>query len=335
MKNKLRYFAEAIRLVWQSAPGWTLANIIISLIRSVLPLLLLLLLKGVIDGITTAAQARPGAPIENLMWPIIAVVLVWFADEAFDDISSLVRKRQSTRLEAFMYGLIHAKAIRLDLINFEHPAYFDTLARASREAPWRPNSILNNMVSLLRGLVSLVLMTGVLTTLNWKLALLLIVVNIPGVWLRFYYSSVLYNFQRKQTPEARKTVYFNWLLTGDRPSRELRLFGLGNYFRILFSKSFLKTKEEELNIIRKRTLIEMVSDIFKATAVLVTILFIARETITGHISFGKMAMFLVAFRQGMVYIREMLGSVGGLYEDSLFIGDIFEFLNLKENIVAI
>jgi ATP-binding cassette, subfamily B, bacterial len=335
MKNKVKYFAEAVRLVWQSAPGWTLANIIISVIRSVLPLLLIWLLKGVIDGITAAAAARPGEQIENLMWPIVAVVLVWFADEAFSDISNLVRKKQSTQLEAFMYGLLHSKAIRLDLINFERPEYFDTLARASREAPWRPNSILNNLVSLLRGLISLALMTGILTTLNWKLAVLLIVVNIPGVWLRFYYSSVLYNFQREQTPEARKSAYFNWLLTGDRPSRELRLFGLGNYFRILFSKSFMKTKEEELNIIRKRTLIEIVSDLFKAAAVLVTLLFIARETIIGHISFGKMAMFLLAFRQGMVYIRELLGSVGGLYEDSLFIGDIFEFLNLKENIVAL
>lgn len=244
MKNKVRHFREAIRLVWQSAPGWTLANIAISVIRSVLPLLLLLLLKGVIDGITNAAQARPGTPVENLLWPILAVVLVWFADEAFDDISLLVRKKQSARLEAFMYGLLHEKAVRIDLINFEHPAYFDTLARASREAPWRPNSILNNLISLFRGLVSLVLMTGVLTTLNWKLALLLIVVNIPGIWLRFYYSSVLYDFQRKQTPEARKSAYFNWLLTGDRPARELRLFGLGSQIRQLFGKSFSKTKEE-------------------------------------------------------------------------------------------
>jgi ATP-binding cassette subfamily B protein len=47
-----------------------------------------------------------------------------------------------------------------------------------------------------------------------------------------------------------------------------------------------------------------------------------------------MAMFLIAFRQGMVYIKDLFGSLAGLYEDSLFIGDTFEFLNLKETIVA-
>jgi ATP-binding cassette subfamily B protein len=47
-----------------------------------------------------------------------------------------------------------------------------------------------------------------------------------------------------------------------------------------------------------------------------------------------MAMFILAFRQGMLYIREIFGSVAGLYEDSLFIGDVFDFLNLKEKITA-
>ncbi len=335
MKEKTKYFRESVKLVWRSAPGWTFINIVISVLRSFLPLLLLWLLKGLIDGITAAASARPGQPIVNILWPVIAVVIIWFLDEAASDLSNFVRKKQSLKLETFMYGLLHSKAIRLDLINFERPEYFDTLTRASREAPWRPNSILNNLVSIFRGLISLLLMAGLLTSLNWMLALLLIVVNVPGVWLRFYYADVLYNFQREQTPEARKAAYFNWLLTGDRPSREIRLFGLGKYFMSLFNKSFLKTKEDELRIIKKRTLIELVSDLFKAAAVLITFLFIARETIFGKITLGQMAMFLLAFRQGMVYIRDLLVSVGGLYEDSLFIGDTFEFLNLKENIVAI
>ncbi|MGD0341472.1 MAG: ABC transporter ATP-binding protein [Bacteroidales bacterium] len=335
MKEKVKYFRESIKLVWKSAPGWTFVNVVISVLRSFLPLLLLWLLKGLIDGITAAASARPGQPIMNILWPVIAVVIIWFLDEASSDLSNFIRKKQSLKLETFMYSLLHAKAIKLDLINFERPEYFDILTRASREAPWRPNSILNNLVSILRGLLSLILMAGVLTSLNWMLALLLIVVNIPGIWLRFYYADVLYNFQRDQTPEARKTAYFNWLLTGDRPSREVRLFGLGEYFMSLFKKSFLKTKEEELRIIKKRTLIELISDLFKAAAVLITILFVANETIKGDITLGKMAMLILAFRQGMVYIRDLLGSVGGLYEDSLFIGDTFEFLNLKENVVAI
>ena len=334
MKEKIKLFRESLQLVWNSSPGWTLTNIVMSTLRSVFPLMLIWLLKIVIDDITQAAKAVSFAHTINIVWPILAVAIIWFLDEASSDFSNYVRKKQAMKLEVYMYGLLHSKAIKLDLINFERPEYFDCLARASREAPWRPNSILNNLVSMLRGVLSLVLMAGLILTLQWMLVVLLLVANIPGIWLRLYYADILYNFQRQQTPEARKSAYFNWLLTGDRPSRELRLFGLGNYFISLFRKSFLKQKEEEINILRRRTLIEFISNFFKASALLISLLFIAHQTISGKLSLGQMAMFLLAFRQGMIYIKDLFSSVAGLYEDSLFIGDTFEFLNLKENITA-
>jgi ATP-binding cassette subfamily B protein len=334
MREKLKLFRESLKLVWNSSAGWTSMNILMSVLRSIFPLALIWLLKVVIDVITKASDSASPTHEINLLWPLIALSAVWFLDEVSSDFSNYVRKKQALKLEVHMYGLLHSKAIKLDLINFERPEYFDCLSRASREAPWRPNSILNNMVSLLRGILSLMLMAGLIFTLHWTLAVLLLVANIPGIWLRLYYADILYNFQRQQTPEARKSAYFNWLLTGDRPSRELRLFGLGNYFKDLFRKSFLKQKEEEINIIRRRTLIEFISNLFKASALLITLSFIARQTISGKISIGQMAMFLLAFRQGMIYVKDLFGSLAGLYEDGLFIGDTFEFLNLKENVVA-
>src|SRR5512133_2598550 len=98
-----------------------------------------------------------------------------------------------------MYGLLHSKASRLDLINFEDPEYFDCLSRASREATWRPNNILNNLISISGSLLSLLLIAGLIITLNWISALLLVVANIPGIWLRLHYAEVLYTVHREQT----------------------------------------------------------------------------------------------------------------------------------------
>lgn len=333
MKGKIILFRKALNLVWESAPGWATVNTLISVLQSFLPLVLIFLIKLLIDEITRAVNAGSTSPAIITM--IIAVVVVYLLDEISTDFGNYVRKKQSVKLEEHMYNMLHSKSVRLDLINFEHPGYYDSFSRAAGEAPWRPNSILNNIISMFRGLLSLVLMAGVLVTLHWGVALLLIVVNIPGVWLRLHYAGILYNFQRKQTPESRKTAYFNWLLTGERPSREIRLFGLGNYFISLFRKSFSKVKDEELNILKKRTLIELISDAVKASAFLGLLVIIAFRTINGQLTLGEMAMFLLAFRQGMAYIKDLFSALAGLYEDGLFIGDTFEFLDLKENVVAL
>ncbi|HEX2920747.1 MAG TPA: ABC transporter ATP-binding protein [Bacteroidales bacterium] len=332
MKQRYNLLIKSLKLVWDSAPGWATANSLISVIRSFLPLLLLLLLKNVIDEITTTASA--GGSVSNIMMPLLLLAIVWFLDEGFADAGNYVRKKQSVKFEDYMYGLLHEKAVKADLINFENPEYYDNLSRASHDAPWRPNNILNNLISILRSLISLLLITGLIISFNWLPAALLVFANIPGIWLRLHYADILFDFRRKKTPEARKAAYFNWLLTGDKPSREIRLFGLGNYFRELFRRSFLKQKEEELEIIRKRTFIEILSDVFKASAIFIMIFYIADQAIEGSVSLGSMAMFLLAFRQGMIYMKELFGSLSGLYEDSLFIGDTFAFLDLKETIVA-
>ena len=334
--NKTRLlFLKAVQLVWKSAPGWATSNIFISVIRSIFPLVLVYLIKQLVDGITLATGQSDDLNSNLIILYILAVVITIFLDEVATSLGNLVRNKQSYRLESHMHNLIHSKSIQLDLQHFENPEYYDSLARAAREAPYRPNTIVNNLISIARGLLSLLLMAGLLFYLHWVIVIILLAANIPGIWLRLHYAGVLYNFKREQTPAARKTAYFKWLLTGDRPSRELRLFGLGDYFTNLFNKNFNMLKEEEIGIIRKRTSIELVTGIFKAAAFLIALGYIAKETVSSQISVGDMAMYLVAFRQGMVYIKDVFSSLAGLYEDNLFIGDTFEFLNLKEQIVAV
>lgn len=334
MKSRISLFRKSLQLVRRSAPGWTAANIFLSLVSSFMPLALIWYIKKLIDAVTVAAGDVSATNTKMVLLMILAIAIIYFIDEAAQSLGNLVRRKQAYNLESYMYRLIHKKSVSLDLQHFENPDYYDHLTRASREAPFRPASIVNNLVSILRSGISLVLMAGLLATLNWWLVVILIVANIPGIWLRIYYSDVLYNFRRELTPVARKAAYFNWLLTGDRPSRELRLFGLGDFFSTLFRENFDIQKKEELDIVRKRSLIELISGIFKAAAVMITLYYIVMHTISSDIGLGDLAMFLLAFRMGMTYIKQILGATAGLYEDSLFISDVFEFLDLKEKVVV-
>jgi ATP-binding cassette subfamily B protein len=330
MRKKLDLFKKSLKMVWRSAPGLASANTLLSLIRSFMPLLLIWLVKNVIDTITLSAGTG-GKPV-HIILPVAVLAIAWFADEALTDLSVYIRRKQSLKFEDYMYGLIHQKSARIDLINFENPEYYNCLSRASKEATWRPNNILNNLISVSRASVSFAALAVLIIAFSPLLAVLLLVANIPGIWLRLHYSDRLYDFQRKETPEERKASYFNWLLTGDRPSREIRLFGLAEYFRNHFRSAYVLHKEKELEIIKKRTGVEIISDLVKAIAFLIALMSIAGKTVEGSISLGRMAMLLLAFRQSMVSMRELFTSVSGLYEDGLFIGDTFEFLNLGEKI---
>ena len=54
---------------------------------------------------------------------------------------------------------------------------------------------------------------------------------------------------------------------------------------------------------------------------------IALATVHGLITLGKMTMYLMLFRQGQSAVSAVLSSVGGMYEDNLYLSTLYEYLD--------
>ncbi|MEN9520534.1 MAG: hypothetical protein RLZZ381_3122, partial [Cyanobacteriota bacterium] len=55
IKNKFKVairFLPALRLVWQSSPGWTIARLALVVVQGLMPLALIYLAKLIIDTVT-------------------------------------------------------------------------------------------------------------------------------------------------------------------------------------------------------------------------------------------------------------------------------------------
>ena len=48
------------------------------------------------------------------------------------------------------------------------------------------------------------------------------------------------------------------------------------------------------------------------------------------ITLGDLVMYYQAFQRGQGFLQEMLGGLAGLYEDNLFLSNLYEFLDLKQ-----
>ena len=57
-----------------------------------------------------------------------------------------------------------------------------------------------------------------------------------------------------------------------------------------------------------------------------TYAWIAVSTIQGSISLGEMTMYLLVFKQGQASVSSMLTSIGGMYEDNLYLSNLYEYL---------
>ena len=74
---------------------------------------------------------------------------------------------------------------------------------------------------------------------------------------------------------------------------------------------------------------EFVVQVCTALALFVVIKFIAKGAIEGRVTQGQMVMYFLALYRGYSFLQELLFRISGLFEDSLFLRNFFEFVDYE------
>ena len=325
--------SRAVRFVWQAGPGWTLVGLILLLLRGLLPLLTLYLMKLIVDAVTLALSAPDKTAALRDVGLLIGIAAgVAILNTLLQLTADLVREYQSGAVTDHMYNILHAKSIQVDLQYYENPQYLDTLHRAQQEGPARPTMILDGLVRVGQSGISLVAVAALLLSFHWSMALVLFAAALPGVLVRLGYSRKVFHWQRERTPAERRANYLNWILTVHTHAKEIRLFYLGGIFMERFRDLRRKLRLERLEIIKKRALGDLAAQTGGTLVVFGSFAFIAYRAIQGTITLGDMVMYFQAFQRGLGFFRGMLGGMAQLYEDNLFLSNLYEFLDLDTEI---
>jgi ATP-binding cassette, subfamily B, bacterial len=96
-----------------------------------------------------------------------------------------------------------------------------------------------------------------------------------------------------------------------------------------FSRLRSDLLNEKLRIAKKKTLAELLS---MSTAICVSfdlLGYLAMRTVKGLMSVGDLIMFYAAVQRGQVLLRQVFSGIADLYEDNLFLGNLYGFLEFK------
>ena len=320
---------RAVRLVWQIAPGWTLANIMLVVSQGALPLAQLYLMKRIVDAVATGLLAPDKATSfqEVAQWILLAGA-VGLLVALLRSISDVVRRAQSLVVTDAVSDMVHAQSIAVDLEFYEDSRYYDTLHRAQREAPYRPTRIVNGLIQLAQSAVSLFGLGALLFSANWVVGVVMFGAALPGGLVRLMHSRRLYQFERRQTEAERRAWYYHWMMTAGSHAKEIRLFDLGAVFRNRFRTLRQELRDGRLALARRRSLNDLLAQVVATVAIFGSFALISYQAIQGEMSLGDVVMYYQGFQAGLGYLRSILQGVTGLYEDNLFLSNFYQFLDL-------
>jgi ATP-binding cassette subfamily B protein len=323
------YGKRALALVWTTNKALCLALVTLTVLAGVLPAAIAYVGSRVVDAVVHAADIhrRTGlvAPRGVYLFVGLEAVLVAAASLGQRGTSlaqSLLRAQLGQRVNV----MILEKALTLDLTQFEDSEFYDKLTRARREASSRPLSLVMRTFGLLQNAISLITFGGLLVKFSPWAVVLLALAGLPAFFAETKFSGEAFRLFRWRAPEARMQIYLESVLAREDHAKEVKLFQLGPRLLQRYRDIFARLYREDRDLSVRRDAWGLGLGLVGTASLYGGYGWIALETIAGAITLGQMTMYLMLFRQGQSAVGAALSAVGGMYEDNLYLSNLFEYL---------
>lgn len=330
----LSQLPKAYHLFWTAAQGWTIAWGILLIVQGLLPAATIYLTKLLVDNLVAAIKiGLSEESLELLLLPGALMATILALTEVLQAILNWIRTIQAELVQDYISCLIHKKAVAVDLGFYESPEYHDKLERARSDASTRCLGLLENSGSLLQNSITLLAMATVLLPYGAWLPFVLIISLLPAFFVVLHTNWEQHQWWQRTTQDRRWTNYYNFMLTDSYVAAELRLFDLGGYFQSSYQQLRHKLRRERIQLIKSQSFAQLSASTLGLAFSGGAIAWMVWQALQGLITLGSLALFYQALNAGQSLMRTLIGNVGQIYANSLFLGNLFEFLKLETQII--
>ncbi len=318
-----KYTGRAVELVWATSRGLTFWLAGLTLVAGLLPGGIAWVGKQLIDSVV--AGMSTGVARDALMWLAIEaglIVAMAASQRGLSVAQSLLRAQLGHRVNV----MILEKAQSLDLTHFEDSEFYDKMTRARREASSRPLSLVKRSFGLVQNGISLLAYSALLLQFSGWAVLVLAIAALPAFVAETKYAGEAFRLFRWRSPETRKQMYLEVVLAREDYAKEVKLFGLGGELVGRYRDIFKVLYSEDKDLTMRRGFWGFVMGLLSTVALYGAYAWVVVAAVASRITLGQMTMYLAIFRQGQSAFSAILQAIGGMYEDNLYLSNLYEFL---------
>ncbi len=321
-----RQVPGTLRLVWEADRRGTVAVAALTLVLALLPAATAWVGKLIVDGVVLAARTGAPADRERVVGLVAAELTLMAVQLAAGRLLGLQRELLRGVLGNRVNERILEKALELELRHFEDADVYDKMQNARREASARPLSLVMQVFAVAQNTVTLAALSGLLLRLSPASVLVIVAASVPAFLAEARLSGDSFRLWTWRAPEGRRLNYLEWILTRDSHVKEVKLFHLGplvlERYRALFRKFF----DEDRHLAIRRLRAGLAFGAVSLAAFYGMYALMAGRAARAEITLGDLTLYIAVFRQGQGAIQAVLQAVGAMYEDALFMSNLFEYL---------
>ena len=234
----LRNLPPFLALVWRTSPSLTATQVVLRLVRALLPVATLYVGKLIIDEVVLLVGA-PHAPddlrewwqlglLDHIAWLLALEFVLAVLSDVLGRAVSLVDSLLSERFSNETSLRLMEHAASLDLEDFEDSDMQDQLERARRQAAGR-SSLIGQLFAQAQDVVTVVsFAAGLIVYAPWLIALLAVAL-VPAFIGEAHFNAQSYSLNYARTPERRELDYVRQTGASAETAKEVKIFGLHTF----------------------------------------------------------------------------------------------------------
>jgi ATP-binding cassette, subfamily B, bacterial len=327
-------------MVWETEPRYVVGILVLRVARALIPLAVLWVGKLIVDEVVRAiGVAGIGAPAPWLrLAELLALELgIALVGEALSRLSALLESLLGDLFANRTSVELMRHAATLDLEQFEDAEIYDRLERARRQTVNRIG-LFTLLLATLQDLITLVTLSVALAVYVPWLLVLLVVAVLPSLLGETHFASLGYSLLYSWTPERRQLDYLRYIAASDVSAKELKLFGLSDFLVGRYDRLSREFYEANKALSVRRSLVSSLLaavgtlGYYAAYAVIIYLTVVGHRSPGGVFTIGVLTFLAGSFRQSRDLIQRVLLSLSQIFEQSLYLDDLFSFLALEPRI---
>lgn len=328
--EKLKLIRWALGLVWSASAVWTAWWFVLLVLAGFTPAGIVLLSKWLVDALAAAVGAGFNADTIRLVGvPALLLGGLLFLQQILDRISGWIQLGQAEHVEDYVKDMIHRKAASVDFSFYEIPEYHDLLQQADSQASGQTLTLIRSSGQLIQSTITFLTIALILLSYAWWLPFVLLLGTLPALGVLVVHNRRFHEWWKRTTPDRRWASYLNLLFVQPLFAAEMRLHGLGDHLRTMYSGVRKELRADRLSLVKARTIASIFASLEAILVTAVVMGWMLWRAMRGLATLGDLALFYQAISRAQNLARSLMAGVGEIDNSTLYLTHLRRLLDVQ------
>lgn len=260
---------------------------------------------------------------------IIALILATIIPAAFQHLQNYFSITFWFYLNEKFEIMILKKKGEMDIASHEDPEQKNLITKITEEGVWRIRNFTDRQFFLLQNAIEVILASVILIFSQWWVFIVILAGTIPELIVEMKYGRRVWDIHTGRAENRRKYWELHTHFTSLPSLIELKLFQNTRYFISSARDLFRMFMDEEKRNERKRLTSQMAVLGSSQLVMIFGLVYFTWQVVGGDLKIGTLTFILASIGELRTSLSSLFSNLGRQYQDSLFVSDMFKFLDIK------